>query len=865
MMDAKRFKTSIKAKVLLGFGSAIIILLTAGIISYQSVHDLMKSLNFLSRPDVKLVKLNDLLTDLSLSESNIRSYFISNEKKFLDQYYLYCDELEKNIDSLSHLTNKSENDFGKIKRISNLWNEKKKHTQDLIELYKNKQEKKLPDGILRKINEANPEVPTITITKTITIKNIEVPNKEVVVEKNETETEEKRSFLGRLFKRKDKPEMTVDDTLTSHPAFTTMEEVTTLIDTIYTVGQANEVKEEAFTRILNSIRNQNSKSRKELKENETEIIQKDIGLIEYIRNIVIDLKTTEQNITEKNIRDAKEMVEVSVIKIFLFGVSGISAILFFGFMIMNDVRKNNYHKSQLLNAKTQAEDLVKAKESFLATMSHEIRTPLNSIVGFTEQLSQTHLLNRQKYYLQAVSNSTTHLLSLVNDILDHSRIEAGKIEFENTPFSLKEVIEEVYDAFYIKAAEKHLLLTYSIKGDEQMISGDPLRLKQIIFNLVSNAIKFTDKGTVSILCEKLPITKDETKISISVTDTGIGIPCHKIGNIFDSFSQADSSISRKFGGTGLGLAISKKLVELQGGKICVNSKEGQGSDFTFYLKYKNSRTNTPLELHRGEALDITLFKGMRVLVVEDDEFNLLLFHTILTKWNMKVRVVSNGEEAFQILNQEIFDLVITDIHMPGMSGIDLFKAIKVHDDRRISGTPVLAVTANVIKESMQVFKDSGFAEILLKPFKEEQLAKVILKATGKDNEGNNLPEALSVINEPVKKEILSDFMKFSGGNKEAVSNMVEALISNGSMLLESLKKYHEEKKWEMLRETAHKLIPGFGHLQNYEMTDLLEEVEIYLHKTRIPDETKIGEMVQLMLDKGYEQIRVLEEEKVKMR
>jgi len=863
-MNVKLIKSSITAKVLLGFGTAIIILVAGGIIAYQSFGDLMRSLDFLSKPDVKLVKLNDLLSDLSLSENYIRSYFISNEKKYLDTYHLYSATLEKNLDTLTSLTSGSKDGNKNIEQIYILWNEKKKHTQDLIELYARRSDNRLPDGILKKINQANPELQTVIITKTITIRKMVVPDKQIVEETDAKKKDDKRSFFGRVFKKKDKEEPEEKDTLNTHPAkVKTLEKVSTRIDTIFTGDQANEVKEEAFTRILSRIRKQNSKSRKQLSENETEIIQKDIGLIEYIHNLVLNLKKSEQKKTEINIQEAKSIVEVSIIKLFLFGISGISAILFLGFVILYDIRKQNYHKNQLVNAKMQAEELVKVKENFLATMSHEIRTPLNSIVGFTEQLSQTSLQNRQKYYLQAISNSSTHLLSLVNDILDHSRIEAGKIDFEKTTFILKEIIEEVYDVFYIKAAEKHLLLTYSVHGDEAFLIGDPLRFKQILFNLVSNAIKFTPAGSVSIVCEQISLPTGEIEVKVTVSDTGIGIPSHKIETIFDSFSQADSSISRKFGGTGLGLAISKKLVELQGGKILVNSSQGKGSEFSFHINYKKSNNPASIKTYHL-TYDLTHLRGMSILVVEDDDFNLLLFHTILTKWNVKARIVSSAEEALQAVNMETFDLIITDIQMPGMSGMDLLREIKSHDDHRISMIPVVAVTANVIKESMKQFKDSGFSEILLKPFKEEELSRAILKASGKETILITTISPTPGISELPQHELFSDFVKFSGGNKEAVYNMLDAFINNSTVLLETLKSGLEEKNWEKLKEAAHKLIPGFGHLQNYEMTERLRALESYLQQTRVPDEIKLNQMIQIIWNNGNEQIRIIQAEKLKV-
>ncbi|HEY8401409.1 MAG TPA: ATP-binding protein, partial [Cytophagaceae bacterium] len=773
-MSEVKLKSSTSTKIILGFGLAIIILVTAGIISYQSFQDLKRSLSYLSHPDTKLVKLNDLLSDLSLSENNIRSYFITNEKKYLDQYYQYSERLERNIDSLMDINEELKNGRHNIQKIANLWHEKKNHTQELLELYRKKSDKRLPDGILKKLNEANPDVPTIIITKTITTKNVEVPSAPEPDETDEEEEQgEKRSIFGRIFKKKDKGEVPAD---TVKPKMVTVEEVTTFIDTVYTMRDANALKEEAFTRILTNIRNQNAQSKKLIQENETEIIQKDIGLIEYIRNIVLELKDSEQKITQRKVAEAKAIVELSIIKLFLFGILGILTIVIVGFMVMDDVTRNNYHKLKLLHAKRQAEDLVKAKENFLATMSHEIRTPLNSIVGFTEQLSQTKLLNRQKYYLQAVSNATTHLLSLVNDILDHSRIEAGKIEFERTTFSLQEILDEVCDAFYIKAAEKYLQLSYTLpESGDLLLIGDPLRLKQILFNLVSNAIKFTESGSVSITCTTTADTEDQVVVCFKVKDTGIGISPEKTETIFQSFSQADSSISRKFGGTGLGLAISKKLVELQGGKISVNSTVGKGSEFSFYITYKRSNEKHSYTLYK-EAIDYSQLSGIKILLVEDDEFNLLLFHTILIKWNIKVRMVSSGEEALQILAHEAYDLIITDIHMPGMSGVDLYKAVQARAG--LSHIPFLAVTANVIKDSMNIVKDCGFKEILLKPFKEEQLAKAILKAIDKPAVSAMINEGGNVLVSNTPKDMFTDFIQFSGGNMEAVYSMVDVFISN---------------------------------------------------------------------------------------
>ncbi|GAL83893.1 hypothetical protein MYP_1121 [Sporocytophaga myxococcoides] len=859
-MDAKKFKSSIRTKILLGFGSAVIVALIAGIIIFQSFKDLTYSLNFLSKPDTKLVKLNDILADLSGIENNIRAYSVTKDSTYLDHYDNYCKEVESDLDSLKKLSQALSLEEADLNNMTFLWEEKKKHHQKLIKLFDKKTEANIPANLLRKLY-ANPDSPQFIVTKKIvTTKIIQQPafadesEKDSEIKENEAGKRSLLSSVKKIFRRKVKEDSV--PVITQTP--TVFRETNTIIDTIKNEKEPALQKQETVVQIISHLKNEDLKSQQLLAQNESEIIENDNLLIQKIRDIIINLKTKEQKRTDANITKAKGVVKESLIKIFSLGIIGIASILIFSLMIMGDVKRSNFHKNQLMDAKTQAEDLARTKELFLATMSHEIRTPLNSILGFTEQLSQTNLLNRQKYFLQAINNSTSHLLLLVNDILDISRIESGKIEFEKTVFNLKEIIENVYDSFFLKAAEKELLFSF-IDGEINypFIKGDPLRLKQIIYNLVSNALKFTEEGKVQLQCSALALDDNKCRVSIVVTDTGIGISPDKIDSIFESFNQGDSSITRKFGGSGLGLAICKKLVEMQGGQISVKSVPGSGSEFNFFIDYEISAEEF-IQVTKPKFTDFGSFKDLKVLIAEDDEFNLLLFHTIISKWNMKAKLVSNGEEAYAAALLEPFDIIITDVHMPGMSGFDLVKKLKSHKD--LKKIPVIATTANVVKDALQKAQ-SSFDAVVLKPFKEDELAEAIHQFIPHHEKSALSEEEGLICNQG---NILEDFIKFSDGDIRALSVMIDTFIQSASTQIENLEGYSKDKDWEKIKFAAHKMIPGFGHLKNQELTDLLKELENYLELKEKPDEGLVEEMVNKINFKGKKQIDNLLKEKTKL-
>ncbi len=385
---------------------------------------------------------------------------------------------------------------------------------------------------------------------------------------------------------------------------------------------------------------------------------------------------------------------------------------------------------ELESEKERAEYSEKVKEQFLANMSHEIRTPMNAILGMTRLLLEKEPRTDQLKYLNSIKHASDNLLVIINDILDLSKIEAGKINLESIPFDIRNEIKSVFETMKVNADDKNLELKTDIESTiPKTIIGDPYRLSQILLNLTGNAIKFTEKGSVTI---KTTSEKQGEKVllTFSVIDTGIGIAKDKLDYIFDMFTQETSSTTRKFGGTGLGLAICKKLIELQGGAISVDSEAGKGSVFSFTLPFaigKDVVDENPKAEHKQQV--VAKMKNLRILLAEDNEFNQMVAVDTLESAieGAQVTVAANGKIAVDMLKNNTFDIVLMDIQMPEMDGHEATKTIRSSSDPRINSMPIIAMTASVIKAEVDKCFESGMNEFVGKPFSVDELLEKMSK------------------------------------------------------------------------------------------------------------------------------------------
>jgi PAS domain S-box-containing protein len=381
----------------------------------------------------------------------------------------------------------------------------------------------------------------------------------------------------------------------------------------------------------------------------------------------------------------------------------------------------------VIQASRKAEEAAQSKQQFMSTMSHEIRTPLNEVIGITNLLLQGNPREDQMDFIKTLRFSGNHLLTLVNDVLDYNKMESGKIVFEQAQFSLNDFLKDILRTYSFRSKSKNLEFDI-IKENElpSEVIGDSIRLNQILSNLLSNALKFTQKGSIHVIIKEIERKNKKSRIEFLVRDTGLGIPKDKHDMIFESFTQASPDTTRHYGGTGLGLAICKKLIELQGGEINLESEPDLGSTFRVILSFGIPENGS--KVVTGETTEsFTGLEGKRILVAEDNKINFFVANKFLIGWGVKVTHVENGKLVLEILEKEDFDLILMDLHMPVMDGIEATRVIRKSDKPRISTIPVVALTAAIMSESQDKIEDLSINDYVLKPFKPHDLFEKILK------------------------------------------------------------------------------------------------------------------------------------------
>ncbi|MBC7722026.1 MAG: PAS domain S-box protein, partial [Pedobacter sp.] len=486
-----------------------------------------------------------------------------------------------------------------------------------------------------------------------------------------------------------------------------------------------------------------------------------------------------------------------------------------------DITEQKKLELELIEARVQAEQLAKTKEVFLANMSHEIRTPMNAIIGMSNQLGKTSLEPQQKFYLDTVHSAADNLLVIINDILDLSKIEAGKLSLENVGFEPKTLLSKAIQVLAYRAEEKGLELINSHFDDgiSDILIGDHYRLNQVLLNLISNALKFTEKGTIDLVFKLIKNDNTSQTIQVEVSDTGIGMEQSFVKQLFDKFSQEYKSISRRYGGTGLGMSICKQLIELMGGSITAKSKKGEGTTISFIIKFKKG---TKKDLPKKETIQVseTFLTGKKILVVDDNDMNRLVASIILQNYGAEIIEAINGEQAIEKVTQQKCDVVLMDIHMPGINGFDATRII-----RKINNNiPIIALTANAIKGESEKCIESGMNDYIPKPFKEEELLKTIAKWLGKKvslikNKSNN-----SIANN-TQLYSLTKLTTISNGNNAFVQKMIQIFCDQTPLMLKEMMDGYNAKNWVKVGSTAHKMKPIIDNLDIYILKETIRNIE----------------------------------------
>ncbi len=531
----------------------------------------------------------------------------------------------------------------------------------------------------------------------------------------------------------------------------------------------------------------------------------------------------------------------------------------FGLQIGSYIERKQAEE-ELIKAKKEAEESVKSKDQFLTNMSHEIRTPMNAILGFTQLLIQTKLSNKQEDFANSVKVAAENLLSIINDILDFSKIESGVIEIEPSPTNIRQILKNVFDLLKISASQKQLQFTYHI--DENLpkwVMCDALRLNQILINLVGNAIKFTEKGTVEFSAELTEETPEHTHIRFKVKDTGIGIQTDKHSSIFERFNQVNNEINRKYEGTGLGLSISKNLIELMGGRLEMISEVNQGSEFSFVLKLSRSIQDSSVE-DKGEIVSRQIQGKLNILLVEDNLLNQKLAKNVLNNFGFEVTIADNGLIGLDVLKHQSFDLILMDLQMPELDGYQTTKIIR--KDLRLT-LPIIAMTAHSIVGEKEKCIEAGMNDFISKPFNQRELLEKISKlAEHKNNDTNMKEETANTDNTSIN---LSYLYELSNGNKQFESEMISLFIHQVPKEMLTLRRAFDEHEYGRIAEIAHKMKSSL---------DIFDRSDLSISLQKIIDESRNGrtsddmerelEAIDTALQSFYPQLKNILETKYKL-
>jgi CheY-like chemotaxis protein/nitrogen-specific signal transduction histidine kinase len=510
----------------------------------------------------------------------------------------------------------------------------------------------------------------------------------------------------------------------------------------------------------------------------------------------------------------------------------------------------------LADLKTQiAEDAMKAKQQFLSNMSHEIRTPMNAIIGFTKVVLKTDLLEKQKEYLNAIKTSGDSLIVLINDILDLAKVDSGKMCFEQTPFKMSKHLASILHLFETKIEENNteLIVEYD-QNIPEVLLGDPMRLRQIILNLMSNAVKFTSGGKISVSVHLLKEDKKKVTLEFAVADTGIGIPSDNIETIFENFQQASTGTSKMYGGTGLGLAIAKQLVESQGGSIGVKSKINKGSIFSFIMSFQKTKANVIENVDIQSLASETKIKNIKVLVAEDIALNQLLMKTLLDDFKFGCDIASNGKMAIEKLKDNRYDIILMDLQMPEMNG---FEATSYIRNILNSDIPIIALTANVTTADLAKCKAIGMNDYISKPVEEKLLYHKIINLIKKSTTSKPTEEIGEKENQEKEKnkELKCTDLKYlkriTKSNQNLMMEMILLYLEQTPVILSTMRQSVEENDYTSLYKAVHKLIPSFAIMGiGAEFENMAKKLHGYAIKQEYLDE--IPDLV-LQLDKVCKQ------------
>lgn len=842
-MESSNSTFKARSRVITGFILAILLIVGVSVVTYFSVTKLLNTVEALAEPSERLRQLNGLLADiyqLDRAQGKVETDS-AEELNYLQKIENRLLELE------SYATDSVE--ISQLKKVSYNVNELLLVYNGLDEVKYNLINRNFSQEALKNIETKIRRQEELNRHQTIGRIRVNPPVRQTQRSRDTAAV----NINPRRIRR--------DTVVTSTSQLLTPEERANLKQ-IFTILNINPNRGDTTLSALNqskadsmlyAVRNtvleintQEQQLRSQLAAMEYDLEEKNKVIIADIQSVITSLQRNVLSDAQAQNFAAYDLTfNVSILLgiLIIIGVIGSSAFIY---SILSEINKAQDYRQRLEEAKLRSDNLAKAKQYFLANMSHEIRNPLHAIQGYNEALQKTHLDTDQKGYVDMVSFASQTLSSIVNDILDLSKLEAGKITIDQRPFDQHKFFSTIRDFFKMKVVDKNLEFIWEAHlPEEKWLEGDELRLNQILNNLISNAYKFTDKGSIRVTIDYL-----EGKLHMTVEDTGMGMSPEIKENLFQEFNQGDSSITRKFGGTGLGLSIVKKLVEHQNGHISYESEVGKGTTFKVVLPALLVDPVDDMQVDLSYSI-----AGTKVLLIDDDKIG-VRFAQLLLESNGAIVTKHVGGIAFvkNFVPQQ-FDIALVDIQMPEISGYEVLKRLRKDFD--YSDLPILAITANVFAEEKEKLSEYGFDGILLKPFKEKELIKAIATTIGltpinaiKMDTEENYDQSYS----------LEDLKKFCMGDEELLGEVVSDFYHETCDNLKEIADVLSKDDYQAVLEIAHKLSSRLGQLK-IRTSILARDIEIDIKNDRFEN---VPSQVQRLVDETADIMEeILKNEKIK--
>ena len=783
MFSAKR---SITVKVVTGYVIVAILAALAVWYVYNQVISYSEIAQSNTENNRQLILVSEITTDLNESENTSRRLIQTGKKEDLELYNSRIDSIESKLQELE-LTYKDIDLENEVDSISKLLDQKTENLKELVALRDSDRNTNYYSRVLRELKKIDESFADDDYEKRFA--NLEPHQRRVLIRLLEYAKEDNAQEL-------------------------TNQRLDSLVSSV--------------KKVLYELELANRQFRNEVNQKENELLNNDMILNQQLQSLLAGLEQKERENTVERAETFQNMLNKTSNIIIIGSCIILLTILYFIINILGDITRSQRYRVQLEEAKDFAESLLASREQFMAAITHDLRSPLTTVMGYTDLIQKTDLNEKQKHYLTQIKKSSEFILRLVNDLLDLSKLEAGKMLIEKLSFNPKKLIHDTVNNIIPAEKKKEVEIIIKVsEGTNVQIQSDPFRIKQILANLISNAWKFTEKGKIVIAAELKRISGENHILEIKVKDSGIGISKEMQENIFEEFSQENSSIEKRFGGSGLGLAITKRLTQLLEGEIKLESVQGKGSEFTILIpviklsetREEPERVQKELEDAEAHVMDAS---GMKALVIDDDPGQLSLTVEVAQSMGLETDTAENGKIGLEKLNSGDYDIVLTDIQMPILDGFDLITTIRSNEQHK--DLPVIALSGRTDIEK-EVYSEVGFNNKLLKPYKPIDLKQNIaelLRLNYKEEEATQVIDNGRLQSDNYD---LTDIYEFSGRDEEAMQTIIQAFLDGAQQSMQELKKAYQEKNVDKMGKLAHRMLPMLRQMKANEVIVILMKLE----------------------------------------